>query len=276
MVARKYLPDVDAILARRHDGGADYWATPDGRLLVGSPFTTLESLLLLHELKVPRSHEAVRGALAQIWQTWREDGRFRVAPGAVYPCHTANAARILCRFGYARDRRMKRTIEHLLETAHDDGGWRCLKFSYGRGPETAFSNPGVTIFALDALRFSEHLHDPGLHRAVESLLNHWTVRAPTGPCQFGIGSLFLQVEYPFLRYNLFYYVYILSFYRRARTDRRFRDALQTLQSKLDERGRLVIERPHRQLAALACCRRGQPSELATRRYKEILANAGGS
>jgi hypothetical protein len=47
-------------------------------------------------------------------------------------------------------------------------------------------------------------------------LQHWVVKRPLGPCHFGIGTLFMQVEYPFLRYNLFSYVYVLSFYERAK------------------------------------------------------------
>ena len=46
----KYLSDAEIILSHRHDNGADYWATPDGRLLKGAPFTTLESTLYLLEL----------------------------------------------------------------------------------------------------------------------------------------------------------------------------------------------------------------------------------
>ena len=42
----------------------------------------------------------------------------------------------------------------------------------------------------------------------------------------------MQVEYPFLRYNLFFYVYVLSFYRAARKARAFKSALKALQSKL--------------------------------------------
>ncbi len=267
-----FASDIEAVLARRYDNGADCWATPDGRLLVGSPFTTLESLLLLHELKVPAAHEAVQGGLNLIEAAWRDDGRIRVVPGAIYPCHTANAARILCRFGYVETEPMRRTFAHLLETMHDDGGWRCLKFSRGRGPETEYSNPGVTLFALDAFRFSEHRDDPRLDRAVDTLLDHWTVRRPIGPCQFGIGTLFLQVEFPFLRYNLFYYVYVLSFYDRARQDARFQEALAFLAGKRDEQGRLRVERPHRKLAALDCCRRGEPSAPATARYAEIEHN----
>ncbi len=108
--------------------------------------------------------------------------------------------------------------------------------------------------------------------AVESLLKHWETRTPCGPCHYGIGTLFMQVEYPFLRYNLFYYVYVLSFYEYARQDRRFLEALSALESKLDEDGRIVVERPHRGLTKLSFCKKGEPSELATRRYGEIKQN----
>ncbi len=272
----RYTADVEAVLATRHDNGADYWATADDRLGVGEPFSTLTALLILHELKVPRTHEAVRGALRLVLGAWRDDGRFRLAPsGALYPCSTAAAARVLCRFGCARDRRLQRTVAHLLETQHDDGGWRCNKFPYGRGPETEFSNPGVTLAVLDAFRFTDHVNrDPRLDRAVESLLDHWVVRRPIGPCHFGIGTLFMQVEYPFLRYNLFNYVYVLSYYDRAKDDRRYREALRALESKLDSRGRVVVERPHRKLANLQLCARARPSESATARYHELVRNLG--
>ncbi len=269
-----YLADVRTVLAHRHDNGGDYWASADGRLAVGAPFSTLGSLLILHELRVARTHEAVRGALRLVLAAWREDGRFRLAPsGALYPCGTAEAARVLCRFGYARDRRLRQTFAHLLETQHRDGGWRCNKFLFGRGPETEFSNPGVTLMVLDAFRFTEHLNrHPALDRAVESLLQHWVVKRPLGPCHFGIGTRFRQVEYPFLRYNLFAYVHVLSFYERARSDPRYREALHEFEAKLDVRGRVVVEHPHRELGGLSLCGRGGPSDLATKRYRELLAN----
>ncbi len=276
MMDKSVTADIEAVLALRYENGGDFWASADRRLGVGSPFSTLESLVTLHELEVPASHEAVAGALELLLDSWREDGRFRLAPkGAIYPCHTANAARVLCRFGQAPDPRLQRTFDHLLETPYEDGGWRCNKFSMGRGPETEFSNPGVTLFALDAFRFTSHLNEnPALDRAVETLLDHWLVRKPIGPCHFGIGSLFMQVEYPFLRYNLFYYVYVLSFYQHARKDPRFLEAYRVLEGKLDDRGGLVIERPNRRLAKLHLCRKGEPSAAATHRFKEILENLG--
>ena len=274
MVSKKYRADIEAVLARRHDNGADFWASADGRLCIGEPFSTLTSLLVLHELKVPRTHEAVRGALQLVRGSQRDDGRYRLAPGGtLYPCSTAAAARLLCRFGHARDRRMQQTLVHLLETQYGDGGWRCNKFSYGRGPETEFSNPGVTLSVLDVFRFTDHVNkNPALDRAVGSLLDHWVVRRPMGPCHFGIGTLFMQVEFPFLRYNLFYYVYVLSFYDRAKDDRRYLEALRLLESKLDARGRVVVERPNRRLAELSFCAAGRASDLATTRYREIVKN----
>lgn len=274
MTPSRNAADIDAVLAKRTANGGDYWASADGRLVVGDPFCTLTSLLILHELGVPRTHEAVRGALDLCLASWRDDGRYRLVPGgAIYPCQTATAARTLCRYGYAQDERLQRTFAHLLEIQYGDGGWRCNKFPYGRGPETDFSNPGVTLMVLDALRFSEQPdRPPGLDRAVESLLDHWVTRRPTGPCHYGIGTLFMQVEYPFLRYNLFSYVYILSFYAQAAGDPRFLDALRILQSKLSEDDRVVVERPNRKLAGLSCCAKGRPSDAATGRYRQILRN----
>jgi hypothetical protein len=266
------VPDIEAILARRHHNGGDFWATPDGRLYVGSPFSTLASLLMLHELGLDASHEAVRGGLDLVLGAWRDDGRIRLAPRApLYPCYTAEAARVLCRFGYAGDERVLRTVERFLDTSHDGGGWRCNFTRFGKGPETAFANPGATLFVLDTLRFVDRTGRE-IDDAVESLLHHWEVRSPTGPCHYGIGSLFMQVEFPFLRYNIFFYVYVLSFYAPALDDRRFRDALETLEGKLDDQGRVVVERPHRGLKGLSFCRKGQASDVATKRYREIVAN----
>lgn len=273
-VAPRYQPDVEAILATRHDNGADYWATPDRRLSKGGPFSTLEAPALLVELGMDPGDQVLRKTADLILSTWREDGRFRLSPdGAIYPCHTINAARTLSLLGYASDDRLRRTFDHLLATLHDDGGWRCKKFSFGRGPETEFSNPGPTLAALDALRLAG-LVDAAPTGAVEVLLGHWVSRKPLGPCHYGIGTLFLQVEYPFGSYNLFRYVHVLSFYDQARQDPRFREALAVLDSKLVD-GQVVVERVHRRLAGLAFCRKGEPSELGTARYSEILANLAG-
>lgn len=174
--------------------------------------------------------------------------------------------------GYAEDERLQKTFQHFLDIQYKDGGWRCNKFSFGHGEETEYSNPQPTLNALDAFRFSQYLNnEPALDRAVEFLLEHWVIRKPIGPCHYRIGTLFMQVEYPFRNYNLFQYVYVLSFYGYAKNDRRFLEAFETLKSKTVE-GKIVVERVVPKLAKLSFCRKGFPSELATRRYSEILEN----
>jgi len=51
---------------------------------------------------------------------------------------------------------------------------------------------------LDALRFSNGFNkEPVLDKAVDFLLENWKIRKPIGPCHYGIGTLFMQIEYPF-------------------------------------------------------------------------------
>ena len=268
-----YISDIEEILSHRYDNGGDYWATLDKRLLKGAPFTTIESPLYLLELGVSADDPVMRGTANLIFSTWKEDGRFKIFPtGSVYPCQTAEAARTLCYMGYVNDSRIETTFQYLLNTQYTDGGWRCNKFSFGRGPETEYSNPHPTLIALDAFRFSHYLNrEPALDHAVEFLLNHWIIRKPIGPCHYGIGTLFMQVEYPFRNYNLFQYVYVLSFYNRAKNDNRFLEAFNTLKAKTQD-NQIVVERVVPKLGKLSFCKNGKTSILATKRYNEILFN----
>lgn len=272
-VQTKYLSDIEAILSHRCDHGADFWTTPDKRLLKGSPFSAYNSALMLLELGMEPTDPILVEVADLFFSTWREDGRFKLYPnGGILPCHTAPAAYLLCRMGYAQDERIQKTLIHLLKIQYHDGGLRCNKFSFGHGPETEYSNPWPTLTALNAFRFTDYLnHEPALDSAVEFLLEHWVIKKPIGPCHYGIGTLFMQAEYPFGNYNLFQYVYVLSFYNRAKKDKRFLETLEALQARLVN-GQVVVERVVPKLAKLSFCQKGQPSELATMRYQEILRN----
>lgn len=272
-VEEQYLSDVEAILSHRYDNGADFWATPDKRLLKGSPFSTFDSVLYLLELGMSPDEPVLKDAADLIFSVWQEDGRFKIYPkGSIYPCQTAIAANVLCHMGYASDIRLQKTFQHFLDTQYSDGGWRCNKFSFGHGEETEYSNPHPTLNALNAFRFSDFLNkEPALDRAVDFLLEHWVIRKPIGPCHYGMGTLFMQIEYPFRNYNLFQYVYVLSFYKRAKEDSRFLEAFEALKSKTVD-GQVVVERVVPKLAKLSFCRKGAPSILATKRYHEILEN----
>jgi len=272
-LVKEYNNDVQEILSHRHDLGADYWTTPDNRLIKGSPFSAYDCALMFLELGVYPTDPILKAVANLFFDTWRKDGRFKLYPtGGILPCHTARAAYLLCHMGYQSDERIQKTYQYFLDTPYFDGGWRCNKFSFGRGPETEHSNPFPTLSILSAFRFSNYLNnEPALDTAVEFLLKHWEIRRPIGPCQYGMGTRFFQVTYPFGDYDLFSYVYVLSFYDKAKKDERFLSAFKALQDKLVD-GMIVVERNSPKLSKLEFCKKGQPSTLATKRFKEILAN----
>ncbi len=269
----QYKSDVEAILSKRYDNGADLWSTKDKHLNKGSPFSTLNCALLLKELGMEISDSELQDVVAMIFSCQREDGRFKLSPsGAIYPCHTINAVQVLCELGYAHDKRLDKTFLHLFDIQYRDGGWRCNKFSYGKGPETEYSNPGTTLTALNAFRNTKYCNQSSaLDQAVEFLLEHWMIRKPLGPCHYGIGTLFMQVEYPFSNYNLFIYTYVLSFYQYAHKDKRFLEALNRLEATMVE-GKILVERVNHKLANFSFCKKGKTSDLATNRYYEIKRN----
>ena len=124
-VDKQYAADVASILAHKNDHGADLWTTPDKRLIKGSPFSTLESVMYLLELGMDPSEQILKDAAALIFSTWQEDGRFKLSPqGSMYPCQTINAMNVLCHLGYASDVRLQKTFTYLLKIQHLDGGWR--------------------------------------------------------------------------------------------------------------------------------------------------------
>lgn len=268
-----YDSDIKIILSKINDNGWNYWTTSDKRLIKGGQFSALGSTLLLLELGMSPTEPLLKEMTNLIFDSWQKDGRFKLYPnGAIYPCHTINAVNVICHLGYVTDERVQKTFNHLFEIQHSDGGWRCRKFSFGKGPETEFSNPGPTLMALEAYRFTNFLNnDDRLDKAVDFLLSHWTIRKPLGPCHYGIGTLFLQVSYPFNQYNLLYYVYVLSFYNKAIKDKRFFEAFEVLKSKIVD-DKVMIERSNPQLNKLSFCQSGKVSDLATIRYREILHN----
>jgi len=270
----KHQPDADIILSHRHDLGADYWTTPDKRLIKGSPFSCMDSASMLFELGMEATDPILMAVADLFFSVWRKDGRFKLYPnGGILPCHTAYAASFMCRLGYVGDERIQATLQYFLSTPYSDGGWRCNKFSFGRGPETEYSNPLPTLNVLNAFRYSSFLNDePSLDKAVEFLLCHWTIKTPIGPCQYGMGTRFMQIEYPMGDYNLFTYVYVLSFYDKAKKDERFLEAFAALKNKISPDGMIIVERNSPKLSKLAFCKKNHPSELATKHYKQILKN----
>ncbi len=270
-----YSTEIKTILKSRDINGGPFWAREDGDIHAPHGKSTIDTLLVLGELGANvKDYPEIQDAVEFVFRYQADDGCFRYSgSSSKLPCMSA---RILASFGRLQvpfDRRVESGYKKLLNTQSDDGGWRCNTVKLGKSPLTDASNPGTTLYLLDAFRFRENTNREKvkLDSGVEFLLNHWLSRKPMGPCVFGIGSRFLQIEYPFLRYNIFYYAYILSFYKKALMDNRFIDVYENLADRI-ENNKLIPENPHRTWNKYSFAKKGEVSEIGTKRWLEIKKN----
>lgn len=268
-----YQRDIETIMSYKKQFDYDYWTTEDLRLFKGSPYNAVTAPTYLVELGIPIDDPVIQASVDLLFSVLREDGRFKIYPkGGMVPCQTAITLTSLCRLGQAQDPRLENSYRYFLETQEADGGWQCKKYSFGRGPETEFSTPMTTLYVLHAFIYRPNFKElRQLDGAVEFLLTHWEMKVPIGPCHYGIGSLFMQVEYPLGDYNIFHYVYVLSHYPKAQKDPRFLEAFEWLKSRTVA-DQIVVERHSPRLNKLAFCKKGEVSPLATKYYQVILEN----
>ncbi|MEP1097024.1 MAG: prenyltransferase/squalene oxidase repeat-containing protein [Cyclobacteriaceae bacterium] len=274
----EYSRDIEIVIDRHQKNGGLYWSREDGDIHAPHGSSTMDTLEVLGELGAnTKEYPFLSKAIDFVFEYQSVDGAFYYSrKSSRLPCMTARILAALGRLGAGQDKRAEKSYLQLLDTQWPDGGWRCNTVKLGKSSNTDASNPGTTLYVLDA--FLHRKNSPKeidqLNRGVEFLLHHWETREPLGPCDFGMGSRFFQIEFPFLRYNLFYYVYVLSFYKHAWQDQRFKDVCGIVSSKL-ENGKIIPENPHRAWRKFDFARTGQVSELATKYWNEIIANTKG-
>ncbi len=269
------MENIDAIFERQNNNGGKFWSRTDGDIHAPHGYSTIDTLSVLGELEVTTNKVPFLTEVIEFVYTYQTpDGSFKYSKtSSKLPCMTA---RILSAFGKINhniDRRSEKSYKQLLDTQWADGGWRCNTVKLGKSILTDASNPGTTLYVLDAFRFRKNSISEliQLEKGVDFILQHWQVKEPVGPCNFGIGSRFLQIEYPFLRYNIFYFVYVLSFYKKAINDNRFLEVYKYLDDKI-ENDCLEPENPHKAWRNFDFAKKGKVSEVASKRWIEIKEN----
>lgn len=266
---------IEEILKRQNDNGGQFWSRTDGDIHAPFGFSTIDTLSVLGEIGYSIiDNKQIKDAVDFIFSYQTLEGCFKYSPkSSKLPCLTARIIAGLGRLGLKNDTRIEKSYKWMLDIQWNDGGWRCATVKLGKSPLTDASNPGTTLYVLDSFRFRENSTDDieKLNKGVDFLLQHWEIRQPIGSCNFGIGTTFMKVEYPFLRYNLFYYVYILSFYDYAVKDKRFQKAYNQLEEKVKD-DKLIPENPHKAWKEFDFAKKGQISEIGTKRWIEIKNN----
>lgn len=266
---------IEKILQRQNDNGGKFWSRADGNIHAPFGFSTIDTLSVLGEIGCSLNDNLeIVEAVNFLFSYQTSEGSFKYSPkSSKLPCLTAQIIAGLGRLGLRDDLRIEKSYKWLLDKQWNDGGWRCSTVKLGKSPLTDASNPGTTLYVLDAFRFRNNSKNDfdKLNKGVDFLLQHWEIKQPVGPCSFGIGSTFMKIEYPFLRYNLFYYVYVLSFYDNAKVDKRFIEAFNQLKDKT-KNDKLIPENPHKAWQMFDFAKKGQVSEIGTKRWIEINKN----
>jgi hypothetical protein len=262
------------IMEMKNANGGTVWDRKDGNIYAPIGFSTIDVLSVLGDIGIKYSENStIKDAVGKMMSFYDEKkGMFQyIQKGSKLPCITAKIINTLDKLEY-RNSILENSFRYFMETQCDDGGWRCATVKIGKSDSTDASNPGTTLYVLDAYKNRKSLKEEKekLDKAVLFLLQHWDTKKPLGPCEFGIGTQFMKTEYPFIRYNLFYYLYVLSFYEKAKKDKRFKEALKELKAKEIENG-INIEHPNKNWISLLFNGSNQ-CDLANKKYKQLIEN----
>lgn len=263
---------LNDLISLKNINGGTVWDRQDGSIYNPIGFSTMDFLSVIGDMKVAyKDEQLIINAMTKVISYYEKKSRlFKFAEKSTkLPCITAKILATISKINYDFPE-MESCYQYFLETQQKDGGWRCATVKIGKSPETDASNPGTTLYVLDAFKFRNNSSKDiiQLNKGIEFLLNHWITKKPLGPCEFGIGSSFMKTEYPFIRYNIFYYSYVVSFYTNALKDKRFLEIIKALKINETNTGIKIIN-PHKSWRNILF-KDSYECELANRKYLEIM------
>lgn len=225
------------ILGRqRPDGRWD--SRPEGSLYGPKYTATNWMALVLSDFGLTRSNPRIRKVAELYFEEWMPPPpKENIFKDEV--CIVGNTARMLTRFGYASDHRVKMLFDRLVEDQKEDGGWHCFKSETG----TLDGWEGMAAYAA----LPRQSWTRSIKRSVERGAEFYLQR-----------RLFVDGEpryAPWLRFhypNHYYYDVLvgLDFLTKLgySGDRRLRQALKILDDKELPGGVWALDRVHPDLA----------------------------
>jgi hypothetical protein len=174
------------------------------------------------------------------------------------------ALQVMC---LGEDRRVQRSVEHLVSTV-DDNGWRCRcapELGKFRGPgRKGDPCPIANVLALKALaQAPQHRDSAAARQGVEMLLGHWERRADVKYYLFGVGTDFRKLKYPFVWYDILHVADVLSRYPFAHADPRFQDMVAAIATQADAQGRYTAGSMYQAWKGWSFADKKQPSPWLT-------------
>ena len=298
---------VVKILSKQHPDG--YWGDTDSPYLPKYK-ATYWNLILLAQMGVTRSGPQIAKACEYIFRFQLEDGGFSVwdevsagsqfdqkkasmeSRGRKVPdrkewirsfiregefsCLTGNVCAALLRFGYAKDFRVQRALNWLVEIQHVDGGWKCPYWkAHLKDKHSCFMG---TIAALEAfaevpvgLRSVEM--ETAIGRGAGFVLLHRLYRADHHDWEI-IKPEFAKISFPwFYGYDFLRGLWVLAKLGYVR-DARTQDAVDLLMEKRSPDGCWLLEKTPAGRMFVSFGKKGKPNKWTTLLAFEVLVKVG--
>jgi hypothetical protein len=234
---------VLGLLEKMHPDG--YWLQKNPRtkvnvgddVLYGSFGTTHFCLAYLAELGLDRSHTQVEKAAERYLSLQKTDGDWLNH----YSCLFGYNIRTYVRLGYRKDARIERSIELLLQTVREDGGYLC-DWHGGKYKTRQVKSciRGAVKCLLAFAELPEYWEHPRCRQLVEYFLNRGGIYRSQNHDIF-VNDDMKRHAFPIIwRANIWEILYALSKMGYG-NDERLNSAWNELESRADETGRYKLD-----------------------------------
>jgi len=151
----------------------------------------------------------------------------------------------LIKMGMSEDPRVQAAVEYLDGLVRGNG-WPCAvspELGKFRGPgQKDDPCPYATLVMLQVLAHVPELHaGKSAKTGVETLLALWEESRELHPYMFFMGTDFRKLKAPLFWYDILHALDVLSHFKWARKDKRFKQMLKVVESKADNDGRYIPE-----------------------------------
>ena len=265
--AAVYDPKIQTLIRRIMDPAVGIPALKTGKVKYTSPGTVFWDLFFLADIGLQADDVLAQSTADSVLELQHNNGAFvfqdDTKPG--YFCIPAIILSSLARMGYANDPHILRFIQLVMDARRLDGGWHCaLGRATGKRLQDTESCPMDNLNILMLLgQYEQYRKDSGLHGAIDLLLAHWRRRAePWRPYGFGIGSDFVKLRYPAVKYGILRVLDVLSLYPYAARTPEYGEMLALVAGKSED-GKYRAESVSRAYAAFDFGQTKTPSRWIT-------------
>ncbi|MBN1778527.1 MAG: hypothetical protein JW811_10460 [Clostridiales bacterium] len=259
--------NIRVVINRVKSENAGIPALRSGKLKYTSTGNAFWDLFFLADIGLTADDIGIRREADTLLALQREDGTFVLQDGMRpgYFCITSILLASLAKMGYADDAHSLRFIDRIFETRRPDGGWHCAASrASGKRLQDSESCPMDNLNVLMLLgRYECFRIDARLDGAVDLLLSHWRRSSePWRPYGFGVGSDFLKLKYPAVKYGILRVLDVLSLFPYAVASPEFLEMLAFVRQKSAD-GRYTAESAARSYAAFDFGQTKTPSRWIT-------------